>query len=387
MVDYIINTFSSQREENMDIAINYYRQKTEILLNSLSKKFNSKLSTGLKSVDSFYDVFEQKLNNISANMKDLESFYNKKVSGADLQKRIAECNDKTGMISEGLEKGFEVAGFLQMLLGKQSKVDFVGGLPETINLSAQSKVLETMSQRGYESAAAAGGARARLVGEITEQVITEMVKGNLNDLFSYIKQSGTVQTKNFSGLSQGKSDLLLASVDLDFKDLDTKETVGVINHKEIELDLAEAVDLEDKNAQKALQRYLKGERGYIGGMTIKQWSDKMLGTKNATFAHSSYTMNLINNRYPNNSISEYFKLKDTFREYTAYVISKFLINVIGVYNILVGNSTGIETTADWLERLKNQKYMLEHVIDIDKSTGIYLAKDTVQVGKTPKKIN
>ena len=373
----------TQREGNMDVAINYYRQKTDILLNSLAKKFENDLASNISGMESFTESFNKKLEEISANMSDLEAFYNKKIKGSVLQNRIAEYEKENGAISEGLKNGFEVASFLRALQGKQSSVELTGGLPETIDLSAQSKVLETMSQKGYKSAAAAGGARARLIGEITEQVITEMVKSNLNNLFSYIEQSGTVQTRNFSGLSQGKSDMLLASVDLDFRDLDTKETVGVINNQEIELDLVEALDLEDKkNANAILERYLTGERGSIGGMTIKQWSDKVLGTKNATFAHSSYTMGLINSRYPDGEIAQGFSSKNVFREYTAYVISKFLINVIGVYNILVGNSTGIETTADWLEKLKNQHYMLEHVIEF--KNGLYEAKDTVQVGKAPK---
>lgn len=379
MNQYVINTFVTQREKNVDIAIDYYRQKTDILLKNLLSQQKTNLSKTLGSIDNFYDSFEKKLQEISMNMTDLESFYNKRIRGSDLQKRISEYNKANGAIAQGLQNGFNTLQFLQMLQGNQTEVAATSGLPETIDLSAQSKVLETMAQGGYTTASAAGGARARLVGEITEQVITEMVKSNLGDLFSQIQQAGTVQTRNFSGLSQGKSDMLFVTTQMDFKDLDTKETVGVINSKEIELDLVEAVDLEEENIQTILNNYLTKERGLIGGMTIKQWSDKVLGTKNATFAHSTYTMNLVNNRYPNGAISERFNSRSTFRQYTSYVISKFLINVIGVYNILVGNSTGIETTASWLERLKNEGYALEHVIKMN--NGILEAKDTVQVGK------
>ena len=380
MTDYVINTFTTQRLSNMDVAIQYYRQKTDALLNALASQATRQLGQTLQSIESVEESFNQKLEEISANMGDLEAFYNKKIKGRDLQRRIAEYQQTNDAVSKGLEEGFNTIQFLQMLQGNKAPVEVSeSGLPETINLSAQAKVLETMAQKGYSSAAAAGGARARLVGEITEQVITEMAQSNLQDLFSYIQQSGTVQTRNFSGLSQGKSDLLIATVELDLKDLDTKETVGVVDHQEIELDLIEAIDLEDKDARRALDIYSQGARGTIGGMTIKQWSDKMLGTSSATFAHSSYTMNLVNERYPNKAISQGFSYKNTFRQYTAYIISKFLINVIGVYNILVGNATGIETTASWLEKLKTQNYMLEHVVKLENS--IYTAKDTVQVGK------
>ena len=379
MTDYVINTFVTQRESNMDIAIKYYRQKTDFLLQSLETKMHLMTNKALNNIEDFNAVFENKLNEVSAQMEDLETFYNKKIKGMELQNRIAEYNKTVQSISNGIEQGFQTIQFLQYLQGNTDSVGALSGMPATIDLSAQSKVLETMAQRGYDTASAAGGARARLMGEITEQVIVEMVKGNLNDLFKHISQAGTLQTRNFAGLTQGKSDMLFAAVDMDFKNLDTKETVAVIKDQEIELDLVEAVDLEGSNVEQTLARYLSGARGLVGGMTIKQWSDKVLGTHNATFAHSSYTMNLINSRYPNKMIAEKFSNRQTFRQYTAYVISKFLINVIGAYNILVGNASGIETTANWLEKLKTEGYMLEHVIGMENS--IWTAKDTIYVGR------
>lgn len=383
MNDYVINTFVSQRESNMDVAIKYYRQKTDFLLKSLETRLSQMTKRDLDSVESLREAFDAKLAEISSQMGDLETFYNKKIKGTDLQRRIAEYHENVQIMSEGIEQGFETMKFLRYLQGDKSEVaiqEGAGGLPGTINLSGQTKVLETMAQRGYATASAAGGARARLVGEITEQVVVEMTKGNLQELFELITPAGTKQTRNFSGgLTQGKSDMIFATVQMSFEQLDTKETVGVVKEKQIELDLVEAIDLESEDALTALDKYSMGEYGAIGGMTIKQWSDKVLGTHNATFAHSSYTMNLVNERYPNKMVSKNFDSRNTFRHYTAYVISKFLVNVIGVYNILVGNATGIETTASWLSRLKTQKYALEHVVKME--NGIWTAKDTVHVGK------
>ena len=379
MNDYVINTFITQRESNMDIAIKYYRQKTDFLLKALEKQLIGETKETIEGIDSLYDAFKAKLEEISGEMGELETFYNKKIKGKDLQSRVSEYHKTVQQMSQGLSKGFQTLQFLQYLQGNKTPMKTDSNLPETINLSAQSKVLETMAQQGYASASAAGGARARLVGEITEQVIIEMTKGNLGELFKLITASGATQTKNFSGLSQGKSDMLFSTVMMEFEKLDSKETVGVIQDQQVELDLAEAIDLEDEQAVATLNKYLIGERGAIGGMTIKQWSDKVLGSHNATFAHSSYTMNLINERYPNKMVSKNFDSRNTFRQYTAYVISKFLVNVIGVYNILVGNATGVETTADWLEKLKKSKYALEHVVKME--NGIWTAKDTIHVGK------
>ena len=383
MRDYVINTFISQRESNMDVAIKYYRQKTDFLLQSIQNKLTLMAQQDLSSIEDLNSIFEKKLQEISSQMGDLETFYNKKIKGTDLQKRIAEYHQTVQQMEDGIEQGFDTIKFLNYLQGNKAPVEIKegsGGLPETIDLSGQTKVLETMAQQGYVTASAAGGARARLVGEITEQVVVEMTKGNLQELFALITPAGTKQTRNFSGgLTQGKSDMLLATVQTDFKELDSKETVAVISNKEIELDLVEAIDLESSDALTQLEKYTSGEYGMIGGMTIKQWSDKVLGTHNATFAHSSYTMNLINDRYPNKMVAKNFSSRNVFRQYTAYVISKFLVNVIGVYNILVANATGIETTANWLQRLKTSNYALEHVVKLENS--IWTAKDTVHVGK------
>lgn len=382
MNDYVIKTFTTQRESNMEIAIKYYKQKTDFLLGSIKNKLVSKAKRNLSSIEDLNEIFEKKLQEISKQMGDLETFYNKKIPGTDLQNRIAEYNKTVQKIEEGIEQGFDTISFLGHL---QDDTAFANSnaLPKTINLSGQAKVLDTMVEGGYETAKAAGGARARLVGEIVEQVVVGMVQGNLNKLFSSITSAGSQQTKNFSGgVTQGKNDMIFSKVKIDFKKLPTKDTVAIVKNKKIELDLVEAVDLEQKDTLNQLEKYASGKRGYIGGMTIKQWSDKVLGTQQATFAHSSYTMDLINERYPNKMITEEFSSRDVFRQYTAYVISRFLVNVIGVYNILVANATGIETTAKWLARLKKDGYALEHMIQLKNS--IWTAKDTIYVGKFPK---
>lgn len=380
MNQYVINTFVSQRKSNTETAISYYQQKTEALLNSLQTKMINQASSNLQKIQSLDEIFETKLQEISAQMGDLEAFQNKKITGKDIQARVIEYKKAVQSIEEGIENGFQTIQFLQYLQGNDSNIGIGSKLPEVINLQSQQKVLETMVSEGYATASAAGGARARLLGEITEQVIISMLNGNLNEMFGELIASGTAQTKNWAGLTQGKSDALFASMELKLEKMNSGETYGQINNQSVELDLVEALDMESKDVKSVLQQYTTGARGMIGGMTIKQWSDQRLGSRNATIAHSSYTMNLINNRYPNQMISEGFKSKQTFLEYTSYIVSRFLINIIGAYNILVGNASGIETTAKWLTRLVQEKYVLQHSVKM--SNGIWQAKDdTIFVAK------
>lgn len=380
--DYVIRTFNSERESNYDIAIKFYRQKTDALLNSLKNEVLMNLNQNIQSIENIDEIFEKGLEQAEKGLASFEALYNQKISGSVLQERIAEFNQSNQAITEGLENGFETAQFLNMLAGQQVADISDTSLPNTIDLSAQSKVLKSFSTRGYGSAAAAGGARARLMGEIMEQLALQLAQGNLQTLFKTFTQTGAFKTQSFnSKLTYGKSDLLFTTADIDYQQLDTGETVGNINQEEVQLDLNQAVDLNDREgAQQLLDQYTTGSRALIGGMTVKQWSNNVLGQNDATFAHSKYTQNLINQRFPNHAISEGFSERATFNLYTAYVISRFLINVIGVYNILVSNASEITTTAAWLQGLKKQ-YMLEHEIKVKNS--LYTAKDTIHVGKIP----
>ena len=378
---YIINTFETESNRYYDIAIKFYIDKTNALLENLKMQNIRELMSTTRQLDNIEEIFKSGLKQMEAGLKDFETLYNMKISGAAIQERIAKFNEKSHFIEEGLEKGFETAKFFEILTG--GKLDFSNRdtqLPQTIDLSAQRKVLETFAKRGYENAAAAGGARARLMGEIMEQLAVSLTREQLGSLFQSLEQTGAFQTRSFNArLASGKSDMLFVEGSINYNKLDSGETVGNINGQTVELDLAEALDLSGDNVQASLERYYQNEKSLIGGMTIKQWSNKMLGKTAATFAHSSYTQGLINERFPNHTISEYFSNKNVFRLYTAYIISRFLINVIGVYNILVSNSSEVAPTYTWLQNLKAQKYLLQHEIKLQDS--IYIAKDTISVGK------
>ena len=380
MSHYIVNTFITQRETNIDNAISFYSQKTNALLNSLDKQAKNDLTTTVKGIEGITEIFNNKLEQMKAQLSDVESFYNKKITGMSIQKQIQEYNKHVQSISDGLDNGFNTIQFLNYL--QKGGGNIGTSLPQTIDLSSEKTALLKMAEGGYKEASAAGGARARIVGEMVEQILLQMVQDNCNDLFATIRQAGSVQTQNYSGkVTKGKSDLLFSTAKFDFTQLEgTKATGANIGEQTITLDLEEAVDLENTDIQTLINEYTSGVKGQMGGMTIKQWTDNVLGKRASTIAHSTYTQNLINSRYPGGQISQEFASSKNFQLYVTYVVSRFLINIIGAYNILVGNASGIETTASWLQRLKNGGYALQHSFKMINSIPT-VEKNTIFVGR------
>ena len=61
MKDYIINTFASQREKNVNNAIKFYREKTDALLNSMDVEAKHKLLNTINNIDSISQILEEKI--------------------------------------------------------------------------------------------------------------------------------------------------------------------------------------------------------------------------------------------------------------------------------------------------------------------------------------
>ena len=171
MKDYIINTFASQREKNVNNAIKFYREKTDALLNSMDVEAKHKLLNTINNIDSISQILEEKINTMNLNLTDLENFYNKKISGLEIQKRIQEYNKNVKTISDSLEAGFDTLQFLDYLQNGKNTGNIQSQLPKAIDLSSEKTTLERLVSGHYESASAAGGARARIIGEMVEQIL------------------------------------------------------------------------------------------------------------------------------------------------------------------------------------------------------------------------
>lgn len=375
---YIINTFASQRDNNVESAITYYEQKTNALLSSLENSLVTKMLSKAQSMQSINEVFEEKINEISNKMSSLETFMSQKNSGLNVQSKVQEYNMKTQALDKDMLENVDTIAFLKAL--SSSTMEFDEGIPETIDLSGQSAALQGMAEAKYQTASAAGGARARIFGEIAEQIILNNLNNGLNEIFSYFQQTGKEQTMNWAGLTQGKADGIFATMDIKMETLNTGETVGIVDNNQIFLDLAEALDLEGQDITTTLNKYLTGGAQRLAGVSIKQWADKNLGSRKATIAHAGYTADLIRSRFPDGKISKKFKSKDTFSQYMQYVVSRFLINIIGVYNVLMANASGVSTTANWLRNIYAKGYALQHTAKLE--NGIWNPKDnTVYVGR------
>ena len=297
------------------------------------------------------------------------------MSQADIMAAIQNYNQKTSALGAAVDYKVDALVFLEQLLGQipgGEEIDLRNvTLPDTLDFSSVKKEFDKLSHGAYGSAAAVGGARAKLFGEMFEQLMLSVIVNNIGDLMGWVEQLGTGKSYNYSGkVTSGKSDIMFAVEQIEAKSI--TELIKGKNKKVtklqgngdslIEIDAAEAIDLEDKASVDALTaKYATGERAGIAGAT-------------------NFTAKYINDRNPA-GIEEHFKNNETFKAYTAYVLARFLINVIGVYNILVISGSHIELTSSYIERIKRSQLSIMHMTEL--SNSIYKAKNDVYVGNNP----
>ena len=391
MTAYIINTFISERDRYYDVAAEYYQQKTNALLETLKNSYKNELQNELGQVQSVEAMFNENVSKFGNLGLVWETIYNAKMSQADIMAAIQNYNQKTSALGAAVDYKVDALVFLEQLLGQipgGEEIDLRNvTLPDTLDFSSVKKEFDKLSHGAYGSAAAVGGARAKLFGEMFEQLMLSVIVNNIGDLMGWVEQLGTGKSYNYSGkVTSGKSDIMFAVEQIEAKSI--TELIKGKNKKVtklqgngdslIEIDAAEAIDLEDKASVDALTaKYATGERAGIAGATVKQWISE--GAK-ATLAHSNFTAKYINDRNPA-GIEEHFKNNETFKAYTAYVLARFLINVIGVYNILVISGSHIELTSSYIERIKRSQLSIMHMTEL--SNSIYKAKNDVYVGNNP----
>lgn len=390
MNSYVVNTFISERDRYYGVAIKYYDAKTNALLLSLKNAHTNQLLNQLKSTKSVDDMFNENVSNFGNLGLTWNMIYNSKMSQENIAAAIQKYNEKTQQLDNSFNYQVDARIFLQQLLGEIPGGDQINlsevNLPDTLDFSSVKKEFDRLSKQEYSSASAVGGARAKLFGELFEQLALNLIASNIGDLMGWVDQMGTAKSYNYSGkVTSGKSDIMVGvnqiNVVSDFEEIKGKQKkVTKLQGSEslIEIDAAEAIDLEDvKSVDNLISKYTTGERAAVAGGTVKQWISE--GAK-ATLAHSNFTARYINTRQPK-GIDDEFKNKETFDAYTAYVLSRFLINVIGVYNILMISGSHIELTSKFLQRVINEKLSIMHFTELKDS--IYRAKNDVYIGRNP----
>ena len=306
---YIINTFISERDRYYDLAAQYYEQKAQALINSLRAQSRDKLQLDLSQIQSIDELFSTAINKFNTLADVWNKLYNLKLTQSDIAEAIRKYNANTQNIDKSTDAQLDTMLFLEALLDGHVDNGILDSLreadlPRTLDMQSIQTIYDKLGRQNYTSASAAGGARARLFGEMFEQLVLGHMQANLSSLFGFIEQMGEARSYNYSGrITPGKSDIMLGLNNLNI----VSEAMALSNGKTgmvtklqsdampnyIEIDAAEAIDLETSDINQLIATYGVGERSKIIGATVKQWTKEGSG---ATLAHSNYTAKLINDR-------------------------------------------------------------------------------------------
>ena len=383
---YIINTFKSETQTNYDVAIRYYRARTKLLMDSLQSQLKEKFVQEMETIPNIEKLFEEAFNNYNANFQPLwESIYGQQYSQEALAGKLEEWKELTDNMDESIGGAAYTVKFLEHLAnsdGSNFNLDNTQG----IDFSSIQKTQQRIMQREFTKAKSYGGARGRYFGEIFEQGAGLALQNSLGSLMN-ILQLGGEKSKSASNLGRktyGKTDYGFFGFDVS---IDSDDELGNVlvdktTGEVIPMEAVEAIDLGKTSLEEILSTYTTGSRGLVAGATMKQWTDEMITnvsrTSGGSFGRSQLSAQYVNKRQPE-GIADNFSNRQNFEDYTAYAISRFLLNIIGIYNIMVASGSHLSFTHDWLQSMQNSSRLV-HTIK-DSGNGKFMAHPAIKVVK------
>lgn len=383
---YIVNTFLSETKSNYDIAIRYYRMRTKFLMDALQAQIKIQFANEIANIDNIEELFEQAFNNYNANFQPLwESIYSQHYDKNKLAEKLREWRSINENMDQSLSEATYTVKFLEHMANSDGS-NFNLNNTSGIDFSTIKKTEENILSGKFTTAKQFGGARGRYFGEIFEQGAGLTLQNSLGSLMKTM-QIGGEKSKSAANLGRktyGKTDYGFFAFDVSIEeDQDLgKVFVDQASGEIIPMEAIEAIDLEQKSVEDIFKEYTSGSRGLIAGATMKQWTDEMITnvsrTSGGSFGRSQLSASYVNSRQPE-GITEGFRLRTTFENYTAYAISRFLLNIIGVYNIMVASGSSIAFTHNWLESMRNSSRLV-HTIK-DRGNGRYSAYPAIKVVK------
>lgn len=383
---YIINTFKSETQTNYDIAIRYYRARTKILMNALQSQLKEKFTQELEDIPDIEKLFEEAFKNYNANFQPLwENIYGQQYSQEALAVKLEEWKKMTDNMDESISGAAYTVKFLEHLANSDGS-NFNLNNTQGIDFSSIQKTQQRIMQREFTKAKSYGGARGRYFGEIFEQGAGLALQNSLGSLMN-ILQLGGEKSKSASNLGRktyGKTDYGFFGFDVS---IESDEELGnVLVDKDtgevIPMEAVEAIDLGKTSLEEILSTYTSGSRGLVAGATMKQWTDEMITnisrTSGGSFGRSQLSAQYVNKRQPE-GIADNFSNRQIFEDYTAYAISRFLLNIIGIYNIMIASGSHLSFTHDWLQSMQNSSRLV-HTIK-DGGNGKFTAHPAIKVVK------
>ena len=186
-----------------------------------------------------------------------------------------------------------------------------------------------------------------LMGEIFEQGVTGILQNSLGNLFGQIEQTGSAYARG----KKVKPDALLSISDFTITDAGIKNGKRTIKNNEIAVggstyafEVENLIDL--SNPMTDLEGILNNSYPGLVGMTAKQWTDQAGYKSIAKF------------KIPKDSLFTKEELENfqasTLRLYNVWIISRYLISILGSLNVIVASGSKIETTDAFLSSMLAQ---------------------------------
>lgn len=362
---YIVNTFVSQTSSLVDEAVDFYYQKYKIFIQLADSRLQQEFASLYRSNITFKDAFQRAYNTystqIASHWTQIQS-----TSTQQLSPNIQAFNNYTRALQSAGETQLDLRDVLQQL--SQGAIINYSSIPGTVDLNSIHKLLDSFSKKDVNNVRSIAGARSRLMGEIFEQGANSILAEGTHQLLGYMQVGGVRSLLPGGTVGYGKSDGMFFATSMDGGLTTLPNKASVTKNHQIELEASKLFDLDDGGAQQAIAQYanLNDFRGGMLGTTVKAW----IGNT-GTFGSFSPTAKIINNRQiaesSNGEISEWFSELQDFKAYNSYIVAKYLINIIGVYNGIIITGNEMMPTYQWLQNLYNSFRTIRHVNSIKES--------------------
>ena len=386
-----IKTFLTEENKNVNEVIDYYYQKIVVFMKLANIQLSKQLQMyhGVKSLEELFiqaaDTYDKKVSDIWLEIQ--------KIPTEQLQSNIQKLNNYTNQL---IRSGKGTISFAQVLsLLSNSSVNSknninTSNIPGTINIYSFQRNLNSFAQAKGLNPQTLGAHRAVTMGQIYEIGVNEMIASNTHQVLNYFATGNQRTKQTVKQNLLGKTDGLftISGMDIDLSEINSSLQGKLSSNTQarniITLEADEIIDLNQNGYNYAIQTYINNPTAAaLAGIQNKAWIGKS-GTM-GSFAPSANEIRQRTTWTPTGEpISKWFANDGRFGNYTGYVLSKYLISVIGAHNALMATGThGITPTYLWLWNLYMSGKHLRHTFNLMES----MSENNELIGKNNRGYN
>lgn len=361
-----IRTFLTQENKHVNYAIAYYYQKMMVFVNRANSQLQQNLNQwyGVQTIQEVFeqaaDAYDKKFASVWAAIQN--------TSTKDLQANVNRLNNYTQQLMLTGQKTISFASILSMLTNGTIGSAQTNNIPGTININQIQTYLSSLaSSYEYGTPQQIGAHRALAFGQIYESGVNSMLAANMKHLLNYFGTGHQRTMKTLTANAAGKTDGLFTITGVNY-DLSQISPIlsGTLSDsgqaKNIILEEYGDIDLSNGGFHQAIMKYASNPTaaGMIG-IQNKAWI-KPSGTM------GSYALSAAEITARVGDISDWFANDGRFANYTGYVVSKYLINIIGAHNALMATGAhGFTSTYLWLYNLYTSGKHIRHSFNLMQS--------------------